>query len=137
MAECTLAETFSTGYARAGPHISPYSERDCVKSLRSSYTGLYPQNTLISASPSCLKLQTSFLKNLEVCSLSLSCSLALSQGAGAASYKFSDQGAPLPRIQHEHSFGNPQHPTVLHTVAPYRNLFRSLESTVSLVECRR
>ena len=25
-----------------GP-ISPYSGRDCVKSLRSSYTGLYPQ----------------------------------------------------------------------------------------------
>ena len=27
---------------RPGP-ISPYSGRDCVKSLRSSYTGLYPQ----------------------------------------------------------------------------------------------
>ena len=34
---------------RQGPqhvraYISPYSGRDCVKSLRSSYTGLYPQS---------------------------------------------------------------------------------------------
>ena len=37
------ASTRRTGaYNTCGP-IAPYSGRDCVKSLRSSYTGLYPQ----------------------------------------------------------------------------------------------
>ena len=30
-------------FTQARPPLSPYSGRDCVKSLRSSYTGLYPQ----------------------------------------------------------------------------------------------
>jgi len=126
VAECSLAETLSTGYARAGSLVSLYSERESVNSLRSPPKHLHFGPAFMSDTP---------IKTYKLAG-SLSCSLALSQDVGTASYKILDQGAPLPPIQHERSFGSPQHPTVLHTVAPYRNVFRSLESKVSLVECR-
>jgi len=40
----------SPGVRRTCAPISPYSGRDCVKSLRSSYTGLYPQVNVNSES---------------------------------------------------------------------------------------
>ena len=41
--------------------IPPYSERDCVKSLRSSYTGLYPQSGAERGAPALLSCHQPYL----------------------------------------------------------------------------
>ena len=111
-------------YARAGPLIPPCSERDCVKSLRSSI--LHGD-----VSPEHPHFGLAFMSEIPIVPLekprvSVYLSLLLSRslaGCGGSLAQVLGSGCTAP-LQ-EHRFDSPQHPAVSLTVATYRNLVRS------------